>query len=325
MRFPHFFHPERTTRDERVGIMTAFIGRVRDLLDRTARNSRHRWLCVRIPAHRCVHDGLGIDLARWADAGVEMVNLSYHYFTEQDGDYAGLRQLAPDVSMYVEMTHTTSVGPLVTGGEHDNFTFRRTTPRQFETTAHLAYANGLDGISAFNFVYYRPHGGGARGPFDEPPFDVFRRLGDPAWLARQPQHYFLGNTWDCPRVPDRPLPRDVRIGETAVFQLRMAPPENGWKTAGRLRIQSTEDLGDSRWGGALNGVELAETQDRSEPYENPYSPLLGTPAQHRAWTVPVALLRDGVNDVDITLFAGDKPVPLVFLDVAWLQASAGEP
>ena len=33
----------------------------------------------------------------------------------------------------------------------------------------------------------------------------------------------------------------------------------------------------------FNGVELAETPDRSEPYANLYSPLLGTPEQHHAW------------------------------------------
>lgn len=49
-------------------------------------------------------------------------------------------------------------------------------------------------MSAFNFQYYR----GTFNPTDvygapaEPPFDVFARLGDRAWLAQQPQHYFVG-------------------------------------------------------------------------------------------------------------------------------------
>ena len=32
-------------------------------------------------------------------------------------------------------------------------------------------------MSAFNFVYYREHGGAGRGPFNEPPFEVFKHLG----------------------------------------------------------------------------------------------------------------------------------------------------
>ena len=56
--------------------------------------------------------------------------------------------------------------------------------------------------------------------------------------------------------------------------------------------------------------------DRSEPYANPYPQMLGTPEQHRAWTVPASVLKDGVNTAAITLLTGGKPVPVVFLDVA---------
>ena len=59
----------------------------------------------------------------------------------------------------------------------------RTSDAQFYTTAHLAYERGADGLSFFNFVYYREHGGSERGPFNEPPFHVFNHMDDPAWLA----------------------------------------------------------------------------------------------------------------------------------------------
>ena len=316
MRFPHFFDLERTTSAERAGVMTGFVSRVRQLLDRTARPGRHRWLCVRIPAFRSAHDALGIDLAQWVTAGVEMVNLSYHYFTEQDGDLAAIRELAPEVSMYVEMTHATAIGRNVTGGEHDNFTFRRTTPQQFRTTAHLAYAAGLDGVSAFNFVYYREHGGAARGPFDEPPFEVFHSLREPATVARGPHHYILGNVWDCPPIPNRPLPRQVTPGATEDFRIQMAPPSGGWTADGCLRIQAEEDLGDSRWSAQLNGHTLIETDRRVEPFGNPYSPMLGAANQHRAWTVPADGLKNGVNDILVKMESGTQPVRLVFVDIA---------
>ena len=60
---------------------------------------------------------------------------------------------------------------------------------QFETTAHWAYALGGDGVSLFNFAYYREFGpfSGDRGPFSEPPFGVLKLLGDPEYLARQSQ------------------------------------------------------------------------------------------------------------------------------------------
>ena len=42
-----------------------------------------------------------------------MVNLSYFYFTAQDGDLAAIRRQVPQAAVYVEMCHTTRVGPVV--------------------------------------------------------------------------------------------------------------------------------------------------------------------------------------------------------------------
>jgi len=317
MRFPNYFNQETTTRNERVSIMTEFVSRVRNTLDTSARNGRHRWLCVRIPAYLGVHDDLGIDLPLWVEAGVDMVNLSYFYYTQQDGDLETIRKLIPDTSVYTEMCHTTFQGPVVGAKDkYDNRSFRRTTIEQYFTTAHLAYARGLDGVSAFNFVYYREHGSGVRGPFNEPPFYIFNHLRDPAWLAKQPQHYFLSIGWWHKSLSTPPLPKQLNPGESASFSLDMAPPTGGWKSGGRLRIQSSGELGESNWKASFNGYELEETPDRSEPYKNPYSPLLGTSGQHRAWKVPAKLLKDGDNSIEVTLMEGIEPYKIEFLDVA---------
>jgi len=312
MRMPSYFRQQETTSEQRVGIMTAFVERVRALLDRTAPGGRRRWLCVRVPAYLAAHDRIGLDVAKWTAAGVDMVNLSYHYFTEQRGDLAAIRELAPDASVYAEMTHTTAYGSTVTDKEHDNFSFRRTTQPQFNTTAHLARARGLDGISVFNFVYYRPHGGEERGPFDEPPFEVFNHIGDADWLALQPQHYFLG----C--VLPRPLPQEMSPGQTARFTMDMAPPTGGWVKAGRLRIQCRPDqiMEHAACQASFNGTPLSETDDRSEPFGAPYSPLIGTPERHRAWIVPQEIMKDGINEIEIRYTEGPEPIVIVFVDLA---------
>ena len=81
---------------------------------------------------------------------------------------ADFRRLVPEAAVYAEMGHATWTGPkLGPGGDSANF--RRTTPEQFQTTAHLACTRGGDGVSLFNFAYYREHGGPGRGPFSEPP------------------------------------------------------------------------------------------------------------------------------------------------------------
>ena len=325
MRHCNFFRQEETTGEERRTIMTGFVRDVRAALDRReAQDGRHRWLCVRVPAFLGTHDALGLDLSAFAGAGVEMFNLSHYYFTEQFGDHAALRALAPNAAMYVEMCHCTRVGPIVSGDSgYDQFSFRRTTPAQYYTTAHQAYARGLDGVSTFNFVYYRPHGAGPRGPFNEPPFEIHRGCGSPEFVARQPQHYFLAPVWNEPRAP-RPLshperpwdPRTLAPGETAAFTLDLAPPAGGWVTGGRLRIQAAADLGASVWRATFNSIELQESDERGEPYPNPYSPLLGTPGQHRAWKVPAALLREGLNAVTLAMTSGRDPAEMTFLDLA---------
>jgi hypothetical protein len=201
------------------------------------------------------------------------------------------------------------------GKGYDTFPFRRATPEQMYTAAHLAYARGADGVSAFNFAYYREHGGLGRGPFSEPPFEVFRRLGDRPWLARQPQHYFLSTGWGNPFTRRPGLPRKLSAGKSATFTLDLAPPSGGWRQGGQMRIQGATPLGDSRWEARFNDQVLTPTPNVAEPYPDPYPPLLGQPDEMRAWQVPPAALRDGANRLDVMVRAGEKLV-LAFLDLA---------
>jgi len=329
MRFYSFFQLDKTTSEQRRAVMTGFVRQVRELLDRTARGGRRRWLCARVPCYADALDPLGLDLPAMVAAGLDMVNVSASYFTMQQTDFAAIRRMVPQAAVYTEMCHSIWNGKRISQG-YDSFIFRRATPEQMYTAAHLAYARGGDGVSAFNFVYYREHGGPGRGPFNEPPFQVFNGLLDPAWLARQPQHYFLSSGWGNPFVKRAVLPRKIAAGQTTKFTLDLAPPAGGWTKGGRFRIQAEAALGDSRpstmlgaalslskgrWRATLNGQELAPTDDVSEPYPNPYPPMLGRPEELRAWLVPANLLRDGLNQIEVTLQSGD-PAQLAFLDLA---------
>ena len=313
MRFECLFDPDKTTFEERKQIVIGFVRRVRELLDRTARGGKHRWLCVRIHSMIAGLDSLGFDLPAMVDAGVEMINVSPSYFTDQQTDFAAIRDMVPDASVYLEMCHTSVLGKRL-AGYGDVATFRRMTDEQFYTAAHLAYARGGDGMSLFNFHYFREHGVPGRGPFDEPPFHVLNHLNDPAWLARQPQHYMLAGTWCSKYRQENKMPVEIKQGDSTSFSLDMAPPEGGWTKGGRFRIQSEQDLGDTNWKAVLNGMKLEETDDRSEPYNNPYPPLLGTPEQHRAWVVPADIPKDGTNSIEITLEAGE-PAKIIFLSL----------
>lgn len=300
LRHYRLFKPGRTTREQRVGIVTAFVQQVRALLDRTERNGVHRWFSLRLPALPEVRDALGLDLPALARAGVEMMNLSMNYYTVQQGlDLAGLRRQAPDVAMYLEMTHVTDVGhdPKVTHGDSDFY--RRTTREQFLSTANLAYARGFDGMSLFNLAYYRTYGHALLPPFGEPPFDILPRLADKAALATAPQHYFQGKGWHTSYGDKPPLPQIFSVNRKAAFHFDLVPPPGGWTQAGRLRIQSAAPFGPGDWRAWANGTELTVNRDTSEPYPNPYPQMLGTPETLRAWSVPPTLLKAGLNVFEI--------------------------
>ncbi|MCX7887984.1 MAG: hypothetical protein N3B01_12125, partial [Verrucomicrobiae bacterium] len=262
MRFYSFFQLDKTTSAQRRQIMTDFVRDVRTAL------GPHRWLCARLPSQLTVHDALGIDLPAMVAAGLNMVNLSASYFTVQQTDLATIRNLIPETALYLELCHSIWNGPKPPGATgYDTFPFRRTTVEQLQTTAHLAYQRGADGISLFNFAYYREHGGPGRGPFGEPPFEILARLRNPAWLARQPQHWFLAQGWRHPYSKETILPRKLTAEQTATFNLDIAPLPH---SHGRLRIQTETALGKSRWLAHLNHSELAPTDEVSEPFPNPY-------------------------------------------------------
>ncbi len=311
-RFPSYFRLNETTSEQRRKIMREFIARVRAVLDENG--GRHRWLGVRIPCYTGGFDSIGIDLPQWVDAGVEMVNVSPFYFTAQDTEFAAIRAMAPTTAMYLEMCHSTWNGKRVAPG-YDAFTFRRTTPEQYETTAHLAYQQGADGVSLFNFVYYREHGRGERGPFNEPPFHALDHLGDREYLAKQPQHWFLAPGWKPSFNASRfVLPKAIRAGETHELRLMFAAPTGGWKRDGVLRFQAEQAWGGAKLAVKLNDEALSSSEKTGEPYPNPYPPLLGDAQRNRAWSVPARLLRDGWNHFVFTLEEGDANT-IEFIDL----------
>ena len=342
MRFWMLFHPFRTTSGQRADIVTDFVKEVRAEIDEHAKPGQRRYLCVRIPAYRDVMDKIGIDPARLAtEAGVDMFNVSSSGYSNLQNEAALIKKMLPEnVAVYTEQVYASAkqnykvpVGQTKEGKHFIyepgtapadakiSWIFRRTTDQALITAAHMAYARGVDGLSFFNFQYYRStrnetdaHGGNF-----EPPYYLFKLLRDPDYVKKQDQYYFLGHAHNEPARDGRPF-QNVFVSETPQTQwLDMAPPEGGWNKDGRLRIQSIDDLTNTEWSVSINGVELVPNADVSEPYKNPYDTALGTPKNYKAFTVPVKLLKDGLNEITVILKNG-KPTPLFYLDIA-LSAS----
>ena len=331
MRHWWLFRTDQTTREERVKIMTDYIKQVRQVLDSTARPGQTRWLCVRIPMYEAYFDFLGFDLPQMAEAGVDMFNLSASYFTIQNSDMAEIRKTVPDSSVYLEVHYATCLGELVEVKTdvykgYGSTVVRKTTPEQLRTTAHLAYAAGLDGISTFNFQYYRNFGKGDRGPYFEPPFSVLEELRYPEKLATEAQHYFwrvtptlkFSDGSSAPGFQNKAFAPKMKAGGVAAYTLTMAPPAGGWKNAGILRILSDRELRSSEWSAFFNGVKLEPTPDVREPYPPVYPQILGAPEEYRGWIVPPELMKTGANNVEIRMVKGNEynePEVITFVDL----------
>ena len=311
MRHWNSFDVERTTAEERCEIMASFVARVRRLLDETARQGKYRWLCARIPAVIEAHGRQGIDVASFVREGVDMVNLSSSYFTNQRcTDLAAIHQMVPDTPLYLEMTHTSMTGKAMAGSGTQPYL--RTTDHQFYTTAHLAYEWGAAGVSLFNFPYYREHRVPELGPFNEPPFHVLPKLKDREFLAREPQWYFLSAGRNDPVLGTRPLPAILKRNHPQTFQLEMAPTDRH-RYDGVLRLRSNEAIDDREIEVRFNDAILKRTAYVEKPLPHPYDAWLGRAEEHQCFAFPASTVIHGTNRLEVTVKKG-KRIRLVYLD-----------
>lgn len=307
MRYPLYFDPDRTDSEKRGHIMTSFVARVRKLLDRTAASGQRRWLCVRVPGELAAHDTLGIDLRAMVDAGVDMINLSCYYFTQQQNDLTKICALLPDAAVYNEITYCSSRNTVVSGTRdgsiqtdsqlHTAAVRRLTNEHQICTTAHLAYRRGATGLSLFNFVYYRFYD-------HEPPFHVIEKLHDQEWLAQQPQWYFVDDhgRFYANSGYRGMLPRTFAPGTTHELEIDLAPSPT--LKHGLLRLMMREDASSCEWSVSMNGTDLELAPFVRDPLPGAYDRARGAAEQYACFDCPVAALKDGMNSIRTTQMEG---------------------
>lgn len=306
------FAPTGTTLEERAAITTAFVREVRKALDAaSAADGKNRTLAIRVPAKLVIHSDQGIDLPALAAAGVDLVTLSWSYFTFQDDNVRRAKALIPDTPVYAEMTHTTYTGKALGGSGTQPYL--RTTDEQFYTTADLAYRQGAAGVSLFNFPYYRAHTTPAIGPFNEPPFHVLPKLRDRDFLARQSRWQFVTAARKDPVLPGLDLPALLQQNETKTFSIEVNPI-SGVHRDGLVRLRSDEAIADRVLTVLLNDIALAPTDFVAKPLPHPYEAFPGTAAEFRTFACPAASVRNGVNQLSVTLEAGVR-TRLIFIDL----------
>ncbi len=306
LRHSQLFRDNGPSSAERIKIITAFISEVRKALNK--KGGKRRWLCVRIPLRLKDHPALGLDVKKLYQAGVDMFNLSCWYDTTQNTDAAQVRKMLPNAAIYVEMTHT--------AGSHQYFHKRglygtmpnpRTSDEQFYTTARNAYARGADGMSLFNFVYYRMFRDGMV-DYREPPFHVLPKLTDRTFLSKQPPYYYLAKA-----SYENQLPKMLQKGRRKRFLMDMLPI--GKNEVLRLRVHTKEEVGDRKITAMINKKQLKPILNVSAFYANPFDTMITPNEKHRrAWDLPGAVIRNGRNSIELKLESGAP------LTVIWIEA-----
>ena len=317
IRYYSYFNIQNTTSDERVQIITDFVSDVRKLLDATSVNGKYRYLSVRVPSTYGMLDYLGLDIQRLSNVGVDIFNVSPSYVNDTQPDISEIKNAAGNKFVCVEITHCNLQGSNKSGA-YDGFTFARTTPNQIYTTAHYAYARGADGVSAFNFAYYREHGEGERGPFNEPPFEVFKNVRDKNFVAHVAHQYYLfpatfGTNFG--NIPNVQVNRKVMVNKLFGFTFDIAIPDGGYLNDGKFRLRFNENASDGKWTVKLNGVELAPNSDTKENYDNPFTQMLGEPEDYRCFIVPKELICDGENYISAVMTDGTPGKKIIWADL----------
>ena len=321
-RAPHFF-PLAMPMKERVAIMTGFLKKIRAALDATAgAGSRHRYLGVRVPLWQrnadnadYWHDGswvsIGFEPVAWAAAGVDYFNFSPHFPMNQDMRALALaRKKVPGIRIYAELTHTPwmwRIGeppPGVPMGVHTPSAWRRSTKEMLQTTARSAYARGADGVSFFNFCYYRDRGPRAdpASPYNEPPFEILPSLTDRVALENAPCYFF--------KRGDDKLYIFAKAGDSASLTLDIVPARGNPAATLRLLLLTADehripedtpapDIDRGSWEISINGVVLqpAAPLETAYPFPTPYKAGFFKPNQYLTFAIPAGSLKNGANDI----------------------------
>ena len=316
MRAPAYFNQSTTTEEQRVNIITGFVEEVKAMLDaKSAETGRDYYFGVILPITDTIHKELGIDTDRLYDAGVRMFVFWDYYMSVQAYDLVDQVKTAhPDVIAYVELSQATSYKVNSNPAE-----VRYTTAEQFYTCAYTAYAHKADGIAIFNFPFYRNWQYAAgQGIGAEPPFEIMKYLKDPDFLRTAPQHYFIGCTYNINR-----LELDLRFlsldknKNSFSFEMDTIPPEGGWEQDGILRLEASQDISELQLTVKLNGVILSVEEYIGNPYETPYTHLIGGANRIRCFSVPAWLLENGNNVFEVTAgLSGGETLQFTFIDLA---------
>lgn len=278
-RFPKFFPSGKIK--EGTAVMTAFVGRIKALLDRIGKaRGKSIKLCVRVPETpaKCLEAGL--DMSAWDALGlVNMINISSFYRHTMELDLEAFKSQTQHAKLYGEMNYVTTQNNKVS-----IFARRFTTVEIYRATALNFLQRGADGMSLFNYDYIAEtqRVAMARG---------LKGITDVAFLKTTSKDYAVYPGFGTfpasnAKTLDLVIPDDTKAGfDRAV-----------------LRVETVKDSTAVELGVHLNGKPLEPCPHADSELFPPLAQNAGYPTRDRLkfYAVPLALLIPGTNHFELT-------------------------
>jgi hypothetical protein len=278
-RFPRFFRDRDLAEGEKV--MTAFLERVRAMLDRAGKQRGKRLaLSVRVPETLARCRKAGLDIARWDALGlVDMVNVSSFYFQTMELGIEEFKAAAPRARIYGEMNYVTAQNSAVS-----KFARRYTTMPVYYAAALSLLRRGADGLSLFNYDY-------VPAPQRMALSKGLKGIVDVARLEAQPKDYVV-----TPNFGSLPATNEKSI------RLFIADDTKKVKfTSAVLRVETKAPNAPLRIEASLNGRPLAPAERAEVELFPPLAANAGYPTREtvRFYAVPLDAVVMGVNAVGL--------------------------
>ncbi len=260
IRHGHCF-PTNVARDRQI-VMTEFLRRIREMLDRRGAQQRKTLtLGVMIPQTLEECHNLGFDIPTWVREGIVdyICPCDFHY-TDFNARYEEFSQLTRESNCLLYPT----LSPTLCRG--DDTTLLR--PENYRALAHNFYGAGADGVSIFNYQYHWARKGGTArypGPVEGYPLSLsyLSDLRDPKTVESQTRHYRFHPLWGgaspTGAVKDDKTILTRQVGSTGEYRFRLCKrPTHG--TQAVLYFTAQGLLPKDEIAVKLNGTEIQDCQ-----------------------------------------------------------------
>ena len=209
---------------ERHPVMTGFLQRIREMLDRRGAQQRKTLtLGVMIPQTLEECHNLGFDIPTWIREGLinYICPCDFHY-ADFNAPYEAFSELTRGSDCLLYPT----LAPMMCRGDATTLL----KPENYRALAQNFYGAGADGVSVFNYQYHWARKGGTArypGPVEGYPLSLsyLRDLRDPKTIASRTRHYrfhpLWGGTSPTGAMKDDKLTLTREVGSTGEYRFRL--------------------------------------------------------------------------------------------------------